>query len=219
MSQSTVTAAPAFAAALSTVSDARAAAEEVCQAAKAGLSGQADLGMLFLSPHHGGEAAIVAETVARQTGARVLLGCTGESIVGGAREIENQPAVSLWLARLPGVSLTPMHLTYERTPEGGTIVGWPDELPAAWPQDAAVVVLGEPFTFPTDLLLHRLHEDHPGVRVLGGMASASQQPGGNRLIFGPQVHEAGAVAVLIQGAAQSAWSASSRKAAGRSAGR
>jgi small ligand-binding sensory domain FIST len=128
------------------------------------------------------------------------LGCTGESIVGGAREIENEPAVSLWLARLPGVSLTPMHLTYQRAPEGGTFAGWPQDLPAAWPEGAAMLALGEPFTFPTDLLLNYLHEDHPGVPVLGGMASASHEPGGNRLIFGHEVRESGAVAVLIHGA-------------------
>ncbi len=201
MSQST-TAAPAFAAALSTAADARAATEEVCRAASARLAGQPDLGMVFISPHHRAEAASVAETVTRQTGARILLGCTAEAIVGGAREIENEPAVSLWLARLPGVSLTPMHLTYERTPEGGTIVGWPDELPGTWPKGAAMLVLGEPFSFPADLLLNRLHEDHPGVPVQGGMASASHQPGGNRLIFGDRVHEGGAVAVLVHGAIQ-----------------
>jgi small ligand-binding sensory domain FIST len=65
-----------------------------------------------------------------------------------------------------------------------------------------MLVLGEPFSFPTDLLLNYLHEDHPGVPVLGGMASASHQPGGNRLIFGEQVHDGGAVAVLVHGAVQ-----------------
>src|SRR5262245_20044361 len=126
MSPSIATAAPAFAAALSTAADARAAAEEVCRSACASTCGAPDLGMVFLSPHHRAEAPAVAEVVMRRTGARILLGCTGESIVGGAREIENEPAVTLWLARLPGVSLTPMHLTYERTPEGGSIIGWPD---------------------------------------------------------------------------------------------
>lgn len=200
MTRSAATAAPTFAAALSTASDSRVAAEEVCRVARGSIASTPDLAMVFLSPHHRAEAAAVAEVIARQTGARALLGCTAESIVGGDREIENEPAVSLWLARLPGVSLTAMHLTYERTPEGGTIVGWPDELPAVWSDDATMIVLGEPFSFPTDLLLHRLHEDHCGAPVLGGMASASHQPGGNRLIFADRAIETGAVAVLVQGA-------------------
>jgi small ligand-binding sensory domain FIST len=199
MTQSTTATAPAFAAALSTSSDAHAAAEEVCRAASAGMSGQADLGLVFISPHHRADVARIAEVVGRETRARILIGCTGETIVGGAQEVENQPAVSLWLARLPGVTLTPMHLTYERTPEGGSIVGWPDELPGAWPQGAAMLVLAEPFSFPTDLLLNHLNEDHPGVPVLGGMASASHEPGGNRLISGDQVLASGAVALLMHG--------------------
>jgi small ligand-binding sensory domain FIST len=196
----TIATAPAFAAALSTSADAQAAAEEACRAAGNGMTGQADLAMVFVSPHHRAEVPRIAEIVRRETRARILLGCTGETIVGGAKEIENQPAVSLWLARLPGVTLTEMHLTYERTPEGGSIVGWPDELLTTWPQGAAMLVLGEPFSFPTDLLLNHLNEDHPGVPVLGGMASASHEPGGNRLIFGDQVVASGAVAVLIHGA-------------------
>ena len=40
---------------------------------------------------------------------RVLLGCTGESIWEWDREVEEGPAVSLWLARLDGVQLVPMH--------------------------------------------------------------------------------------------------------------
>src|SRR5262245_27873220 len=157
MSTSTATAAPAFAAALSTTAATRTAAEEVCRAACDSLAGPADLGMVFVSPHHLADVAAVAAVVARQTGARVLLGSTAEGIVGGAKEIENQPAISLWLARLPGVSLTPMHLVFERTREGGTIVGWPENLPTAWPEGAALLALGEPYSFPTDLLLNRIN--------------------------------------------------------------
>jgi len=193
------TASTAFSGALSTAADAQAAAAEVCQSAMAALSGPADLGMLFVSPHHLDHVTAVAETVSRCSGARALLGCTAEAIVGGDKEVEHQPAVSLWLARLPSVRLTPMHLRYERTPEGGTIVGWPEDLPATWPRDSTLLVLGEPFSFPCDLLLHRLNEDQPGVPVIGGMASAAHQPGVNRLILGNEVHSEGAVAVLIDG--------------------
>ena len=62
-----------------------------------------------------------------------------------------------------------------------------------------MLVLGEPYSFPTDLLLKGINEDHPGVPVLGGMASAAHEPGGNRLIFGDRVLAGGAVAVLVHG--------------------
>ncbi len=83
-----------------------------------------------------------------------------------------------------------MHLEFQRTPEGPTIVGWPEALAGPWPAGAALVVLGEPFSFPADWLLERLNADRPGVPVIGGMASGAHGPGKNRVAIGKQfVHE------------------------------
>jgi small ligand-binding sensory domain FIST len=196
-----VTAAPAFAAGLSTLAQADRAVEEVLRQAVGNLQGQADFGVAFVSPHHAEEFADIAAELQRQTRARCLIGCTGESIVGTGREVEDQPAVSLWLAQLPGVHVGSMHLRFERTPEGGLIAGWP-ELPDPWPSGSALIVLAEPFSFPADLLLHRLNDDQPGVPVLGGMASGAHSPGGNRLLLNGEELTEGAVAVLLSGPVQ-----------------
>ena len=92
-----------------------------------------------------------------------------------------------------------MHLDYRRTPEGASFVGWPDELPSEWPAGSALLVLGDPFSFPADGLLQRLGEDQPAAVVVGGMASAAAQPGENRLLLGQTVHDRGAVAVYLHG--------------------
>ena len=187
-----------FSAALSTDADTGKAVAEVCRARER-LGGPADLAMLFVSHHHGPDFDAFVARVRELTGARCLLGCTGESIVGTGKEIEEQPAVSLWLARLPGVSLTPMHLEFARTPEGGTFVGWPESLPDPWPQGAALFLLAEPFSFPADSLLERLDEDHPGAPVLGGMASGASSPGENRVFLNGEAFDSGAVTVLVHG--------------------
>src|SRR5579871_2435849 len=137
---------PRFAAALSREAQARAAVADVSTRALATLGGAPDLAVVFVSHHHGPDFAEVAADIRQQTGARVLVGCTGESIVGEDREVEGAPALSLWLASLPGVRLVPMRLEFAATPEGGTIVGWSDELPQAWPTEAALIVLAEPFS-------------------------------------------------------------------------
>ncbi|HEV3021283.1 MAG TPA: FIST N-terminal domain-containing protein, partial [Pirellulales bacterium] len=188
-----------FASALSTAADTRQAAIEVCQAAADRLTSPADLAVAFASPHHAESFDALASALAERTGARVLLGVTGESIVATAREIEGQPALSLWLASLPGAEVHPLRLEFERTPEGGTFVGWPDELAGEWPAGAALVLLGDPFSFPADLLLERLNEDRPDVPVLGGMASGGHSPGENRLLLGGDVWEQGAVGALVSG--------------------
>lgn len=191
-----------FAAALSTAPDAATATAEVCQAAGAQLGVRPSLAMVFASPHHAGEMSKIAAEIRKQTSAECLMGCTGESIVGNDREIEESPALVLWLASLPVASISPMHLQFQSTPEGGTVVGWPDDLPAEWPQGSALLLLGEPFSFPADWLLERLNEDRPGVPVLGGMASGSYSPGGNRVVLNQETFDQGAVAALIHGPVQ-----------------
>src|SRR5438552_1114244 len=97
-----------FAAALSTKSEAAAAMDEVCDSVRPHLQGDADLAFLFFTPHHADDADRLATTVRGRLGAKCLLGCTGESIVGNDQEIEWQPALSLWLAKWSKpVGLTP----------------------------------------------------------------------------------------------------------------
>lgn len=186
-------------AALSTAADTPAAVAEVCRRALADLGGPADLAVAFASVQHGSE---VAPLLSEALGGAVLLGCTGESIVGTGQEVEKEPALSLWLARLPGVSIRPMHLDFERTAEGGTFVGWRDEAHEPWPAGASLLLLAEPFSFPADFLLERLNEDRPGVPVVGGMASGGWQPGQNRVWLGEHSWNQGAVAALVHGPAR-----------------
>jgi small ligand-binding sensory domain FIST len=93
-----------------------------------------------------------------------------------------------------------MHLELEQTPEGGTIVGWSDRLPPRWPADSGMLLLGEPFSFPADLLLERLNEDQPGVPVMGGMASGGWTAGQNRVFLNDEMLDSGAVAIWLHGA-------------------
>ena len=189
----------AFAAALSTARDTDAAVDEVSTAAIKALGGSVDLAFVFVSHHHATAFEELADRICDQLGSENLLGCTGEAIVGGGREIENQPALALWAARLPQSRIHTVHLEFARTPEGGTFVGWPDDLAGDWPADTALLVLGEPFSFPADVLLARLNEDRPGLAVMGGMASGAHQPGEHRLFLGRRELLQGAVAAVIQG--------------------
>jgi small ligand-binding sensory domain FIST len=187
------------ASALSTQTQAEAALREAVAGARKSLDGQPDLALLFVSPHHAQAADRLAADACELLGTTNILGCTGESIVGTGREVEEEPALSLWLARWPGATLTPLHLEFERTPEGGAFEGWPDELIGEWPAGSFLLALGEPFSFPADFLLERMNEDRPGVAVVGGMASGAAQPGDSRLILGPHTYAEGAVALHVSG--------------------
>jgi small ligand-binding sensory domain FIST len=196
---------PTFAAALSTAADTAAAIHETTAAVKRQLGGPADLALVFVSHHHASDFSDLAERICDPLHTNNLLGCTGEAIVGGGREIENQPAISLWAARLPDTRIDTFHLQFARTPEGGSFTGWPDELAGDWPADTALLLFGEPFSFPADALLERLNDDRPGVPVMGGMASGAQQPGEHRLFLGRREIREGAVAAVIRGGVRLRW--------------
>ena len=154
----------------------------------------ADLAVAFASSHHAeGLWRLSADLRARNL-ARHVLACTGESIVGEDREIEGAPALSVWAIRRPGIVLRPLRLEYR----GGDFLGWPEAV-AAGPSGRALLILGDPFTFPADRWLKFLQTAAPGLPALGGMASAGQAPGRNRLVLDGEAHDDGAVAVLIDG--------------------
>ena len=187
-----------FAAALSTRPETACALDEVC-AQVAGLAAP-DLALVFFSPHHAEHADAVADTLHGRLGPRALLGCIGESVIGNDQEVEAQPALSLWLAKWAGpVELEPFHLVLERTSEGFSLLGWPDAVVGADPASSAMLVLGDPYSFPADFFLAQVNQDYPGLRVLGGMASGIAGQGECRLLHGREVHDQGAVGVLLQG--------------------
>ena len=161
------------------------------------LGEQPDLAVLFVAASHTGAIEDIASTVRQVLRPRVLVGCTAGTVVGAGREVEDQPAVSLWAGRIPTVVVH--RLAAMQTPDGAVITGFPpaDDLP---PDAAAVLVLADPFTFPSDEFLAGLR-DQVGVRlpVIGGLASAARGPGGNRLVVDGHVLTDGAVAVVLGG--------------------
>jgi len=100
------------AAAVSTLADTRAAAEDVAARVRDGLAGApADLAFLFLSPEHVTDAEDAAAAVASVLEPGALAGSTGEAVIGTARELEGVPAMSLLATSLPGGRASVYHLT------------------------------------------------------------------------------------------------------------
>src|SRR4051794_6143062 len=101
-----------YACALSTAEQSARAVAEVCERAGGELGGPPDLAVMFFSPHHLAEkgADVIARAVAERLKPRAMLGTVAEAVIGNDREVEDGPAVSLWLARWPGeVRLVPFH--------------------------------------------------------------------------------------------------------------
>jgi len=144
--------------------------------------------VLFASSHFLGSAQALVSAVAEQTGSVPLIGCVAEAVAGGAREVESEPAVSLWLAADLGPVET-FAMEFVRTSTAGAFGGY-----RFGPDPAGVhLMICDPFTFPVTDLLDHLNGQVPGAVVMGGMASGGLELQQSRLFLDGRVLSGGAV--------------------------
>lgn len=182
-----------FASALSLHPDAAEATGEVVGQVLEQLGARPDLAVLFVSPDHVDAVADIAATVRALVAPGVLLGATGVAVVGGAREVEGGPALSLWTARLAAPP-RPVRVTAARTPSGVAVGGLSAE--TCGPGEL-LVLLADPFSLPVDDVVDLLGGLDPPVPVVGGAASAARGPGGNRLVLDGDVVADGGVGAIL----------------------
>lgn len=151
-----------------------------------------DLAVVFVTPPHAGALEDAAAAVADILRPGTIIGCAAVSVVARGREVEEQPAVSLWAARFGDVE--PVRVEAVRGPLGFELAGLPPELPF---EPRALLLLADPFSFPIDALYQEIAARYPGLPVVGGNASAAHGPGGNRLVLDRRVHTAGAVGAFL----------------------
>jgi small ligand-binding sensory domain FIST len=171
-------------------------------AAAAQVGGAADLAVVFVAASYGDSIRPAMEGLGDALGVPAVIAATAEAVLAADVEYESGPAVTVWMARMPGAVIVPFALEYEQTPDGGTFAGWPAALDGPWPDGAAVVLLADPFSFPVDAFIRRMEDDHPGVPIVGGMASGGYQPAANTLVVGQRTYDSGAVGFVIGGAAR-----------------
>jgi small ligand-binding sensory domain FIST len=154
-----------------------------------------DLAVCFASRHHVGAFEDIGPALRNILEPRVLVGGTAVAVAGGPHEIEENPALTVFAARLDGATLTPVTLRVQETPDGAALTGWPslDRSPSS------LLLFADPFTFPVDAFLQRVNRDLPGLQIIGGLASSAGSPGGNRLVLDDRVVDEGAVGVFVDG--------------------
>ena len=112
-----------------------------------------DLVVAFVSAHHESEYRLLPSLVRDALGDGHLLGCSAGGVIGGGRELEEQPGLSLTAAVLPGVTMS-------------TVPSRASRRSPALARDAApsFVLIPDPFTFDADEL------PAPPRRWLAGLA-------------------------------------------------
>ena len=153
-----------------------------------------DLAVVFAAAPNMPAAEQGLAAVRERLGPSALVGCGAQGVVGEGRELEDGGVV-VWAASLPGAHVESFHLQAMAAGEGAVAVaGMPD-----LDETDAVILLVDPYTFPVEPLLAQIGADHPGLPILGGLASSGSAPGAGVLLHDGELAREGAVGVALSG--------------------
>ncbi|MGH7731227.1 MAG: FIST signal transduction protein [Candidatus Eiseniibacteriota bacterium] len=177
------------------------AANEVAESLAATLGeGPIDLVLLFFTAPIVPGAEAVVSTLKRRLAPGCIAGVSGGSVIGAGHEIEGGPALTAVAARMPGVEVKPFILMPSAW---GEAIEDPLEFARHTPgADRAelVILFGDPFSLDAERVLRAFNRNAPGVRLVGGMASAGPRPHANTLLLNDWAATEGGVGIALQGA-------------------
>ena len=157
-----------------------------------------DLAFLFLSPHYRETLDDLLKTIHQHLHPKVMIGCMGDGVIGGTRELEERPALSILGLADPNMRVFPFRLTPDFNRDIPVLEGWPEEsMVIEGPQTC--VLLADPFTTPVEDLFSRVEGEDSGIQLIGGLASGGRNQGDNRLILNQTAFDSGVVGVIIGG--------------------
>ncbi len=150
------------------------------------LSGPIDLLCVFVGAGLTGAIEDIHASLRSLLQPGALIGSTACGVLSQTSEAEDRPALSIWAAtgitartfRIPPAELEPVN-------------GW-----QGLDADHALL-LSDPFSVPQVELLDRVAEAAPALTLHGGLSSAANGPGGNRLLLDGAIHHSGAVGVAL----------------------
>jgi small ligand-binding sensory domain FIST len=143
-----------FASALSREGQTEAAVSEVLEQVAPRLQEQhAHLSFVFASPHHLKAFPRLLHVIQERFASHTLLGCTGGGVIGDRREVENQPALALMAAHLPGVNITSFHIEQPDLEEGWSETYWQNRLGVTPGDEPTFILLPDPFMINPQKLL------------------------------------------------------------------
>ncbi|MGB7414368.1 MAG: FIST N-terminal domain-containing protein [Thermosynechococcaceae cyanobacterium] len=190
--------------ALSTRPSLEAALDDVIGQAQQSLNTPADLAILFISTSFSSEYPRLLPLLQERLNVPHVIGCGGNGIIGQAfgttSEIEEEPALALTLAHLPGVKLQTFQFMSEDLPD-------PDSSPDRWvdlmqvdPADQPnFILLADAASTKINDLLQGLDYAYPGAVKIGGLTSGPNLSDGSGLFCDRKLYREGAIGVALSG--------------------
>ncbi len=159
----------------------------------------ADVVFVFASSEYRGHFEDIIRGVRRETGMPLVIGCSGQGIVGTDQELEDLPSLSLLALSLPGTTLKPVHLTQDILESCTHSQDWHDALDIDQDEVNAWLVFADPFRMDCEALVESLSQAYPGVPMIGGLASGSGEDRSTSIFLNDEVFADGAVVLAVSG--------------------
>ena len=175
------------------------ALEEVLAATALADAQVPNLVMVFASYHHTAGFSPLVQRIVERTGSAVIIGCSGQGIIGPEVEVEGQPALSLLQLHVAGSQLRALHLTHDMLAEVESGAALAELLDVAPSEVNAWLLLADPFRLDVERLLTLLEQGYPGSPLVGGLASSGPGQQSTSVFLNGAVFETGAVALAIGG--------------------
>src|SRR5258708_5386801 len=160
---------------------------------------EVDLAILFASGEYVEHFPEIVRGVRRHTGASVLIGCSGQGIIGKGQELEDIPALSLLTLSLPGAVLRPVRFMQELIEKCLDPQDWYRELDVPLDDVNAWLVFADPFHMDCESLINGLAHAYNGLPMLGGLASSDVNERSTHVFLNDEVFDTGGVGLAIGG--------------------
>jgi small ligand-binding sensory domain FIST len=181
------------------------AVKDVVEQLKGRLTAAPDLGLVFISSSFTSEFARLLPLLQDLLPIPVLVGCSGGGIVGmdahgQPQELEDTPALSLTVARLPGVLLRSFHTLSGDLPDlDSPPAAWAELIGVAPEQNPQFILMADPFSSSVTDLLQGLDFAYPSGVKIGGLASVDGFNRHSGLFCDRTLYTEGVVGVALSG--------------------
>lgn len=160
---------------------------------------QTDVAVLFASGAYARYFPEILRRTQQETGASVLIGCSGQGIIGTAQELEGVPALALLTVSLPGAILHSTRLTQEMVEDCADPDDWPLRLEIPRDDVNAWLIFADPYRLDCEELIEGLEVAYPGRPMLGGLASFGPTERRTFVFLNGEMYDAGGVGLSIGG--------------------
>jgi small ligand-binding sensory domain FIST len=157
------------------------------------------LGLVFMAPRFFPHAKQVLEILRVHARIPLLVGCSGQALIEGETEVEQNPGLVLGLYALPGADLRAFHFTQQQVEEVGSPDFWRAQTGIDSGQTNGWLAFLDPFHLDSEGWLGTWNQAYAPLPVLGGLASADPAEQLTQLYLNGDVLEEGVVALSVGG--------------------